>query len=315
MWSRSGIARLACAYVSHMPRAASTRDAPRPTKKANSAEARPSLIAACAPSRARGHSTHTDTHTHSLTHASAQASSCVQPWPPEPMNGGVRCRPLPKPISRGRYFAHKLALGNACRQCLGPPGTPRGVPAGTSTPCHSFSVPPQLIPGATPASLFANSRTATRHAPEIGPDQTPPKVTSSHRSLSFFRSSFGDVIMISLLALRSVRSSSSSTARRMLSVARTAAAAGPALLGCGSNVVDHFFRVRALPQPGEKGYFASPNKVCAIVVSLVSLVSLTRQRARADARGQHCRRRDAQPLVVGCPARRSGGPARFSRCR
>lgn len=28
------------------------------------------------------------------------------------------------------------------------------------------------------------------------------------------------------------------------------------LVGCGSNVVDRFFLVRALPKPGEKGFFA-----------------------------------------------------------
>eukprot|EP00462_Mataza_sp_D1_P021607 CAMPEP_0175128752 /NCGR_PEP_ID=MMETSP0087-20121206/5101_1 /TAXON_ID=136419 /ORGANISM="Unknown Unknown, Strain D1" /LENGTH=584 /DNA_ID=CAMNT_0016410845 /DNA_START=47 /DNA_END=1801 /DNA_ORIENTATION=+ len=33
------------------------------------------------------------------------------------------------------------------------------------------------------------------------------------------------------------------------------------VLGCGSNVVDKFFRVRALPKPGEKGYFESPTKI------------------------------------------------------
>ncbi|XP_065826108.1 uncharacterized protein [Oscarella lobularis] len=36
---------------------------------------------------------------------------------------------------------------------------------------------------------------------------------------------------------------------------------GRMLLGCGSNVVDQFFRVRALPTPGEKGFFADPNRI------------------------------------------------------
>ena len=27
------------------------------------------------------------------------------------------------------------------------------------------------------------------------------------------------------------------------------------VVGCGSNVVDRFFRVKALPKPGEKGFF------------------------------------------------------------
>lgn len=33
------------------------------------------------------------------------------------------------------------------------------------------------------------------------------------------------------------------------------------VLGCGSNVVDKFFKVRALPRPGEKGYFQSPTRI------------------------------------------------------
>jgi len=42
------------------------------------------------------------------------------------------------------------------------------------------------------------------------------------------------------------------------------AAASPGALdcaGCGSNVVDRFFRVRAVPKVGEKGFFASPTKI------------------------------------------------------
>jgi hypothetical protein len=40
---------------------------------------------------------------------------------------------------------------------------------------------------------------------------------------------------------------------------RTLATVAPAdglVLGCGSNVVDMFYRLKALPAPGEKGYFA-----------------------------------------------------------
>ena len=33
------------------------------------------------------------------------------------------------------------------------------------------------------------------------------------------------------------------------------------VVGCGSNVVDRFFRVRAIPKPGEKGFFASPTRI------------------------------------------------------
>jgi hypothetical protein len=32
-------------------------------------------------------------------------------------------------------------------------------------------------------------------------------------------------------------------------------------VGCGSNVVDRFFRVRAIPKVGEKGFFYSPTKI------------------------------------------------------
>jgi sugar/nucleoside kinase (ribokinase family)/D-arabinose 5-phosphate isomerase GutQ len=38
------------------------------------------------------------------------------------------------------------------------------------------------------------------------------------------------------------------------------AGASQIVVGCGSNVVDKFFRVRAIPKPGEKGYFANPKK-------------------------------------------------------
>ena len=33
------------------------------------------------------------------------------------------------------------------------------------------------------------------------------------------------------------------------------------IVGCGSNVVDRFFRVRAIPKPGEKGFFHSPTRI------------------------------------------------------
>jgi len=36
---------------------------------------------------------------------------------------------------------------------------------------------------------------------------------------------------------------------------------GKLVLGCGSNVVDQFFRVQALPKVGEKGFFQSPNNI------------------------------------------------------
>ena len=40
-----------------------------------------------------------------------------------------------------------------------------------------------------------------------------------------------------------------------------AAASKATILGCGSNVVDVFFRVRAMPVAGTKGYFQDPTKV------------------------------------------------------
>ena len=44
------------------------------------------------------------------------------------------------------------------------------------------------------------------------------------------------------------------------------------VLGCGSNVVDVISRVRALPQAGEKGYFADPEVlVSAQIVGGVTL--------------------------------------------
>ena len=33
------------------------------------------------------------------------------------------------------------------------------------------------------------------------------------------------------------------------------------VVGCGSNVVDVFFRLREMPKSGEKGYFLDPEKV------------------------------------------------------
>ncbi|XP_062508700.1 uncharacterized protein LOC134184942 isoform X2 [Corticium candelabrum] len=45
-----------------------------------------------------------------------------------------------------------------------------------------------------------------------------------------------------------------------------------ALLGCGSNVIDKFFKVEALPKPGEKGYFASSERI--LERSLVGGVTL-----------------------------------------
>lgn len=38
------------------------------------------------------------------------------------------------------------------------------------------------------------------------------------------------------------------------------------VLGCGSNVMDLFFRVRSLPGPGEKQYFAGTQVLSASVV-------------------------------------------------
>lgn len=38
------------------------------------------------------------------------------------------------------------------------------------------------------------------------------------------------------------------------------------ILGCGSNVMDLFFRVRSLPGPGEKQYFAGTQVLSASVV-------------------------------------------------
>jgi ribokinase len=44
------------------------------------------------------------------------------------------------------------------------------------------------------------------------------------------------------------------------------------ILGCGSNVVDRFFKVKGLPKPGEKGYFADPMSITdASVVGGVTL--------------------------------------------
>jgi len=59
--------------------------------------------------------------------------------------------------------------------------------------------------------------------------------------------------------------------------ATAAAAAGNnRILGCGSNVVDRFFRVKGLPKPGEKGYFADPMSITdASVVGGVTLNHLS----------------------------------------
>ena len=44
-------------------------------------------------------------------------------------------------------------------------------------------------------------------------------------------------------------------ARSAHTASAAAGAATPRVLGCGSNVVDLFFPVRALPSPGDKAYF------------------------------------------------------------
>lgn len=51
------------------------------------------------------------------------------------------------------------------------------------------------------------------------------------------------------------------------------------ILGCGSNVVDVFFRVRQLPKPGEKGYFSDESISCGTVVGGVTLNHLSWARA------------------------------------
>lgn len=43
-------------------------------------------------------------------------------------------------------------------------------------------------------------------------------------------------------------------------ISRAFSSAAPAVVGCGSNVVDVFFRVKAMPKAGMKGYFADPRK-------------------------------------------------------
>ncbi|KAA0175640.1 hypothetical protein FNF27_02722 [Cafeteria roenbergensis] len=43
------------------------------------------------------------------------------------------------------------------------------------------------------------------------------------------------------------------------------------VLGCGSNVVDLFFRVKSMPRPGDKGYFADPKVLSGSVVGGVTL--------------------------------------------
>ena len=53
------------------------------------------------------------------------------------------------------------------------------------------------------------------------------------------------------------------TARAQLS---TGATSHGLILGCGSNVMDLFFRVRSLPGPGEKQYFAGTQVLSASVV-------------------------------------------------
>jgi arabinose-5-phosphate isomerase len=50
------------------------------------------------------------------------------------------------------------------------------------------------------------------------------------------------------------------------------ATAGSGVWGCGSNVVDRFFRVRAIPKVGEKGFFDSPTKI--LETSVVGGVTL-----------------------------------------
>eukprot|EP00040_Diaphanoeca_grandis_P016497 m.85136 g.85136 ORF g.85136 m.85136 type:complete len:595 (-) comp25835_c0_seq2:324-2108(-) len=48
------------------------------------------------------------------------------------------------------------------------------------------------------------------------------------------------------------------------------------VVGCGSNVVDLFLRLRALPKPGEKGFFASPTSIVeATIVGGVTLNHLS----------------------------------------
>jgi hypothetical protein len=43
------------------------------------------------------------------------------------------------------------------------------------------------------------------------------------------------------------------------------------VLGCGSNVVDLFFKVRSFPKPGDKQYFSGVNPLAATVVGGVTL--------------------------------------------
>ena len=40
--------------------------------------------------------------------------------------------------------------------------------------------------------------------------------------------------------------------------------AADVVVGCGSNVVDLFMRLRAIPKLGEKGYFASPTNIVEV---------------------------------------------------
>lgn len=57
--------------------------------------------------------------------------------------------------------------------------------------------------------------------------------------------------------------------RRAFSCAPTVAEPLPGdglVLGCGSNVVDLFFRVKSMPRPGNKGYFADPKVLSGSVV-------------------------------------------------
>ena len=57
-----------------------------------------------------------------------------------------------------------------------------------------------------------------------------------------------------------VKGASLAAARSMSSVARGL------VLGSGSNVVDLFYRIKALPEPGDKGYFSDPSILSDSVV-------------------------------------------------
>lgn len=57
-----------------------------------------------------------------------------------------------------------------------------------------------------------------------------------------------------------------SLVRTVQRYASTASGEHNLILGCGSNVMDLFFRVRKLPAPGEKQYFAGTQALSASVV-------------------------------------------------